>query len=244
VTRDRLRLARALALLAWAAFFDWLWLSGSAASFVGPRTIWVVPFGAIVLTGAALAYAAGIRRSTTASKPSVSQLLGLVALLAPILAVIIVPKPSLGALAVERKESARAAATARPAPDGDAGLDIAQDSASTAFSGIAIADEAPELADSYGVYDGARVKLLGLVSKAPGRPGDGFEISRFSTSCCAADALPYTVRVRPGPKLRTGVWPTDTWVEVAGPVRRERGGGFVLVAERATQQEEPADPYL
>lgn len=241
---DTARLARSLALLAWAGFFDWLWLSGSATSFVGPRTIWVVPFGAIVLTAAALGYVAGIRTSATPSRPSVRELLGLLALVAPILAVLVVPKPSLGALAVERKESTRAATAAIPAPESDYGLDVAQDSPDDAFTAILLVDQSPELAESYGVYDGARVKLLGLVSTAPSRPGEGFEISRFTASCCAADAVPSTVRVKPGPGLRSGIWPTDTWLEAVGVVRREAGGGFVLVAERASQEEEPADPYL
>ncbi len=217
---------------------------GNATSFVGPRTYWVVPFGAIVLTASALAYATGTLTRATPSRPSVGELLGLVALIAPILAVLVVPKPSLGALAVEHKESTRAATAAVPAPEDDYGLDIAQDTSDSAFSAIALVDQSPELAESYGVYDGARVKLTGLVSKSSSRPGANFEISRFSTSCCAADALPYTVRVKPGAGLRTGIWPTDTWLEVGGVVRREPGAGFVFVADRASQVEEPDNPYL
>ncbi len=34
---------RGVSLLAWAGFFDWLWLSGRAGDYVGPRTAWVVP---------------------------------------------------------------------------------------------------------------------------------------------------------------------------------------------------------
>lgn len=240
---DTARLARSIALLAWAVFFDWLWLSGNATSFVGPRTMWVVPFGAIVLSGAAIAYTAGLRPTASPNPPSVRELLGLLALVAPILAVLVVPKPSLGALAVERKDSARAATSTQPAPEASLELDIEQDSSENAFSAIALVDKSPELGENYGVYDGARVRLLGLVSKAPSRPGERFEISRFTTSCCAADALPYTVRVRPAPGLVTAVWPTDSWLEVEGTVRRD-SRGFEFVAERASVRDEPQNPYL
>jgi uncharacterized membrane protein len=45
-----LRSIRALALVAWAGVFTWLWVSGESVRYLGPRTQWVVPVGAIGLT--------------------------------------------------------------------------------------------------------------------------------------------------------------------------------------------------
>ncbi len=81
MTLDWVRLVRGLALLAWAGFFDWLWLSGRAGDYVGPRTAWVVPFGGIVLTITALLYLRGVRAGERSRAPSLLESLGLLALL-------------------------------------------------------------------------------------------------------------------------------------------------------------------
>ena len=44
-----LRSIRALALVAWASVFAWLWITGESVRYLGPRTQWVVPVGAIWL---------------------------------------------------------------------------------------------------------------------------------------------------------------------------------------------------
>lgn len=239
---DPSRLARALTFLAWAGFFDWLWLSGAASSYVGPRTTWVVPFGAVVLTVSAVAYLAGVRTAVPGPRLSPAELLGLLALLAPILAVVVVPDPSLGALAVERKQSARAPVPP-PSPE-DRVYDVAESDPGNALLSVALADADPKYADTYGVYDGARIELFGLVSRQAAAPGAPFELSRFQASCCAADAIPYTARIRPAPGFTPRSHPTDAWVQVSGVVRAVPGGGFVVEAERAERRSEPSDPYL
>lgn len=240
---DLARVPRAVALLAWAAFFDWLWISGEAPGFVGSRTAWVVPFGGVVLTVAALAYLAGVRGGAQAVRPSAPELLGILALLAPILAVMAVPAPSLGALAVERKQSVRAASTPPPPPS-ESRVDLTTLDPGSALLSVSLADADPQYADTYGVYDGARVELLGLVSRQPVGPGAPFELARFQVSCCAADAIPFSVKVQPGPGLERGAYPLDAWLRVSGVVRRTRSGGYLVEATRARRQSEPRDPYM
>lgn len=240
---DPIRAVRALALLAWAAFFDWLWLSGGAPTFVGPRTAWVVPFGAIVLTLAALAYAVGVRRAPRGPRPSPRELLGILALITPILAVLAVPNPSLGALAVEQKKSSRAP-IAPPSESVENTVDLAASSPDRALLSVSLADSDPQYANIYGVYDGVRVEIVGLVSQQAVGPRAPFEVARFMASCCAADAIPYSVRIRPGPSLDPRTYPRDTWLSVSGVVRREPGRGFVVEADRAEPRRKPADPYL
>jgi hypothetical protein len=94
---------RTAALAIWAAFFDWLWLSGASARFVGPRTAWVVVFGAVTLSAsAALHLATGLRAPGAHRPVEARELGGLVALVAPVLALAAVPSANLGALAVAR----------------------------------------------------------------------------------------------------------------------------------------------
>jgi uncharacterized membrane protein YcgQ (UPF0703/DUF1980 family) len=82
------------------------------------------------------------------------------------------------------------------------------------------------------------VRIDGLVSKE--RDGDTFELSRFLASCCAADAMPYSIRVEPpadAPPLEL-----SQWFEVVGTLRGA-DGGFVVVAEQLRPIDRPANPY-
>jgi uncharacterized repeat protein (TIGR03943 family) len=226
---DWTRLVRGAALLAWAGFFDWLWLSGRAGDYVGPKTAWVVPFGGIVLTITALLYARGIRAPDSARGPSARELVGLLALLAPLLLVAAAPSSSLGALAVERKRSTgdQRAAVSRLDRTGDLTL-----------YDIAVANASADYATERQISDGVKVTIDGLVSKAS--DGETFEFSRFLASCCAADAMPYSIRVQP-----TGEAPPlelSQWLEVTGTVRSTEAG-FIVAAEEIRPIDRPANPY-
>jgi len=223
---------RAIALVVWAAFFFWLWLSGAADRYVGPRTAWVVPFGAFTLTVtavlASLAAAQGAPRRLRTREAA-----GFLVLLAPMLALVAVPEPDLGALAVNQKSGPGGvpALGSAPPPRSPTGpltvVDLQEASRSDAY------------ALRRGVRDGRRVEVLGFVSRAADRPGGEFQLARFSIFCCAADAVPYVVRVRG----RGAAPERDAWVRVRGTVRRE-AGGLVLVAEQVTPARPPANPYL
>jgi uncharacterized repeat protein (TIGR03943 family) len=229
MTLDWVRLMRGLALLAWAGFFDWLWLSGRAGDYVGPRTAWVVPFGGIVLTVTALLYLRSVRSGERSRAPSLGESLGLFALLAPLLLVAAAPSSSLGALAVERKRSSG---------DQIAAVDRLGDRAELTLYDIAGANSSADYAADRGIRAGARVDIDGLVSAE--LEGDSFELSRFLASCCAADAIPYSIRVEPpadapAPKL-------SEWQQVAGTLA-QRPEGLVLVAESIREIDRPSNPY-
>jgi uncharacterized repeat protein (TIGR03943 family) len=230
MTLDWVKLVRGGALLGWAAFFDWLWLSGRAGDYVGPRTSWVVPFGGIVLTVSAVLYLRGARRAGAARAPSAGDLLGLVALFAPLLLVAAAPSSSLGALAVDRKRSSGDQLAAVSRLDAKKQLSLYD---------IAGANASTQYASDHGIREGVRVDFDGLVS---GRLEQGtFEFSRFLTTCCAADAMPFSIRVDPpagAPELEL-----SEWLQVSGTLRRDPGGGLVVVAERMKKIERPANPY-
>jgi uncharacterized repeat protein (TIGR03943 family) len=91
---------------------------------------------------------------------------------------------------------------------------------------------------------GVPVRLIGFA--APVAAGDGFLLTRFVLTCCAADARPVRVAVRgAGPP-----WPApDTWLEVVGTWRAERRDAEdehppVLDASELRSVPAPANPYL
>jgi uncharacterized repeat protein (TIGR03943 family) len=226
---DPSRAVRAAALLAWAGFFLYLWVSGQSVEYVGRRTAWVVPFGAIVLGLCALIYLPTIRSSGPARRPSLSELAAAAAVLAPLLVLFVVPSPRLGALAAERKggDDARRA-IAPPDRGSDAPITLAD---------LAWATTVPDFRESRGIREGTPVDFTGFVSKAR---YDQIEVSRFQVSCCAADAIPYSVQVR-GRDVGRGL-AKDTWVRVTGKVTFG-GEQLAVTASNVEGIPEPEDPY-
>ena len=56
--------------MAWGALFAWLWLSGESVRYLGPRTQWVVPVGALGLTLAAAGYLRATRADAVGAHAS------------------------------------------------------------------------------------------------------------------------------------------------------------------------------
>jgi uncharacterized repeat protein (TIGR03943 family) len=228
---------RLVSLVVWSGFFAWLMLSGEVYRYIGPRTRWVVVFGAVILGLAALAQARAMVRSRSLagdSRVSRSELVGLASLLAPIAIVILIPKPTLGSEAASRKAtrgfvSAASSFAPVPQPDGD-----------VSFPEIKFASESDEYAAALGIADGYEIKLTGFVTHPDGGRDGTFALTRFATFCCAADAIPYSVTVAP----KEGQdFSDDTWLTVSGFLVDERGE-FVLQAERITETQEPQNPYI
>ena len=96
---------RILVLVCWAGFFAWLWITGETLRYLGPRTQWLVPFGALALGVAALAYAKST--ASARNRPSAGETLGLAALLVPIVLGMLLVNTQLGALAASKKLTAR-----------------------------------------------------------------------------------------------------------------------------------------
>jgi uncharacterized repeat protein (TIGR03943 family) len=231
MTVDWTRLLRGLGLLAWAGFFDWLWLSGRAATYVGPRTTWVVTFGAITLTAAALLYLAGVPTRRRTGAPAAAELGRLGVVVAPIVLAAMAPAVTLGAQAVDQKRAANGAASTERLADYDGAIRLYELSAA-AFD--------PEWAQLRGIREGLKVDFDGFVS----RPADGgaLELSRFMATCCAADAVPYSVEVR----LPDGApaFAENTWLRVRGTVAPGPGEpAFVVDAESVREIERPLDAY-
>lgn len=218
------RAMRGVVLASWAAFFVWLLVSGEVLRYIGPRTQWVVVFGAVALALAAICY--WLARDERGSAGSV---VGVAVLLLPILAVMVVPKPSLGSLAASRKMSGGPVVSLQPQPLAP-GEEIS-------FPEIEYASESTEYAATSGITDGLAVELTGFVTSTDDENAD-FALTRFSIFCCAADVVPHSVGV-----VAERDYPDDVWLTVRGTLA-DKDGTFVLVADTIEEIPEPRDPYL
>ena len=227
---DGRRAVRGIVLAGWAAFFGWLWFSGEVTRYLGPRTYWVVVFGSITLSLAAVGHLWGLRGRPFS--PTRGDLTGAAVLLLPLLAVVAIPNAQLGAQAASRKASAGGFAAAALLPVPEPGGEIS-------FREIDYASESEEYAASAGIVGGIEVDLTGFVTHPQGGAGT-FSLTRFYVSCCAADAIPFSV-----PISVTGMAdrPDDSWVRVQGPLI-DTGDGFVVEADTIEPTEPPQDPYL
>ena len=240
------RPVRALVLIAWSGFFVSLWISGEADRYLGPRTTWVVSFGAVALTAAALAYGLLAIRDASGKHLTRWEATGYLALLVPILAVLIVPRAELGAQAARKKSTNRSLASMQIATTKRAAARAAAEAAAAAndpvakidFLSVATVTSDPSYASDIAVKPGTRVRLVGFVVRG-GKPAR-FRLARFLISCCAADAVPVFVDV----KAHTTEIPEDNdWLEVTGRLVR-RQGWFFLQAESMTTIPTPEKPYL
>ncbi|MDQ4143106.1 MAG: TIGR03943 family protein [Actinomycetota bacterium] len=234
---DPRRALRTGALIAWAAFFGWLWVSDEISRYLGPRTYWVVPFGTLALGAAAVLHLFTLRGPSPQPRPSATELIGTTLLVAPLIAVLMVPSAELGSLASDRKSTSSGVSSAA------AGLtpESAQLIEDPQFRDVAYAEESDRYAQATGVVEGTEVDLLGFVDEEGGGPAGTFVLTRFYVSCCAADAIPYSVAVDPG--TADDEPPTDSWVRVRGSLEK-REERLVVVAESLERVPEPDEPYL
>jgi uncharacterized repeat protein (TIGR03943 family) len=159
-------------------------------------------------------------------------------LVLPLLSLLLVAPPPLGAFAAARQSDlipvdTRSSYGPLPGPvDGAVPLSLVE------FVYRALYDGDRSL-------EGERVRLTGFVSDAD-VPG-GYQLSRFTVSCCAADARAVDVVLVDGQPAP----PVDTWLEVEGTWRP---GETVAPGEATTQPpvlevatrrsvEAPAEPY-
>jgi uncharacterized repeat protein (TIGR03943 family) len=229
---DPRRALRAGTLFAWSGMFLWLWLSGDQVRFIGPKTAWVVPFGAITLSVAALVYTTTVASRGPTARPSLGELLGAVVLIAPVLLVFTVPDQSLGALAAKRKstKNVRLAAPAKTSKM----LDVYT---------IAYARQDPAFAKQIGAVPGARVSLTGLLSDRDTTTAD-FELVRFRITCCAADATPYAVTVWPENVSIPDTGRDAQWLGVDGYLATGPDGSLQVRATAIRPEDSPTNPYV
>jgi putative membrane protein len=224
------RSIRALALVAWAGLFAWMWATGESVRYLGPRTQWVVPVGALGLTLAAAGYLYATREEAP-RRLRLREGLGLVGLVLPVMAAAVLANAQLGALAASNKLSSRgidSSALARLA---------SRDAKQIGFLQLNAAGRDEGLTRELGLGEGKSVELTGFVSDT----GRLFTLSRFYITCCVADAVPIGVRVSAG--ARGAKLHKDDWIDVTGVLERGHRE-WIVKALRIEGVKPPSDPYL
>lgn len=172
--------------------------------------VWLLAAGAILV---AVGLAALVRFSLGRSLPAHDHPMTRAAwlLLAPAMAVIMIPTDPLGSFAADRRDIRQPDTVLRPdfgplpgPADGTVELGLRE------FVDRAFLDEERSLSDR-------RVRLTGFV--APAADGASFTLSRFVILCCAADAYPVEVSVI----AADAPPPIDSWVTVTGRWRQPPG---------------------
>jgi uncharacterized repeat protein (TIGR03943 family) len=232
VSWDPRRVLRATILVVWTSFFIWLLVTGEVYRYIGLRTHWVVVFGAITLTIATVAQVLSLRSERSPQSPTRGEVAGYVLLLCPVLVVLMIPAPSLGALAASRKATGGVLSSDALIPPPSGGQ--------VSFVDIHFASASERYAADAGISDGYRVELTGFVTHPGGTPAGGFALTRFFISCCAADAIPYSVEVQPG---SAGTFDDNTWLTISGALYKT-GDQYVLRADDVAKVPEPKDPYI
>lgn len=227
---SRIGFARMLVLALWSGFFAWLLLSGEVYRYIGPRTRWVVLFGAVMLGLGAIAQARTLR-SAGDVRSSATEMLAIAAFMAPLAVIVLIPRPSLGSEAAARKSTGLVGASSF--------VPVPQAKGDISFPEITYASESSYYAAAVGIFDGYEVKLTGFVMH-PDNARDGtFALTRFETFCCAADAVPHSVTV----DSEDENYPEDSWLTISGELVNE-GDEYVLQAKRISETEEPDNPYI
>ncbi len=157
-------------------------------------------------------------------------------LTAPLFALLLVAPPPLGAFAANR-QATTVVQTTSGFPELPEAVEGAVPLRVSEFSARALYDTEESL-------DDVTVRLTGFVSDTL---PDGFVLTRFSLSCCAADGTAYSVEVR-GTDLSP---PIDQWVEVVGEWQNRDGhviGEFsdqppLLSATSTVEIPQPESPY-
>lgn len=62
-------------------------------------------------------------------------------------------------------------------------------------------------------FNGKRIEIEGMVYRGAKADKNSFKLFRFAVACCAADALPFSIKVVTATEENL---PNDTWVRVAG----------------------------
>ena len=225
------RLTSALAIGLWAGLFWFVLLTGRTSLYLGSRTHWVVPIGAVILTLLLLGRLASLRAEHVEPiRPRDSWTLAVIAL--PVVILMSIPATSLGAFAVSRRASLASGGFA----SGEAIPSTGDLSLVNVGSALINRDSMRSLV----ARAGSTSSFTGFVDREPGEPANEFLLSRFLISCCIADALSIQVRVVNAPP---GELKADDWVRATGklyPLGRE----VILDASAVEKVSKPKHPYL
>ncbi len=226
------RLITAMVTGGWAAMFWFLLLSGRVSLYLGSRTSWIAPAGAVLLTIIAGGIALSARgRRDSPLRPH--QVFVAAALLVPVILVTVSPPATLGSFSASRKASfsGKGLWTYWGTFDERSEIDLR-------FA--AAAEFWPTARKLLAARAGEPVDFVGFVARNPDTGADEFLLTRFVITCCVADATIVQIRVV---NVTPGEFETDDWVKVSGPIF-PIGNQIIVMADSIEEIDQPRTPYL
>jgi uncharacterized repeat protein (TIGR03943 family) len=224
------RVLTALVLAGWAGLFWYLWLSGRSVLYLGSRTLWLVPVGAVILSVTTVGRLVTLRVAEP-KRVRAKEAWATVIILLPVLLVTSLPSASLGTFAVGKRSTLATAGIT-------SSTDLSKGDLNLVDVAGALADRATMRQLSSRA--GSTVSFKGFVDRIPGQGADEFMLTRFVITCCVADAIAAQVHVVDAPP---GKFSPDDWVRVTGqmyPLGRE----IIVVAAKTESVAKPKHPYL
>jgi uncharacterized repeat protein (TIGR03943 family) len=244
------RRSQAAILLTIGVMALYLGVSDAALAYVkaGLRPLLLVSGG--ILVGLAVVAVVRYGRDQGGHEPHGPGVAWLLAL--PPLALVLIAPPALGAFAASRQ-------TIRPPPisqpvrtdQATAGVDEALfpplvSPGDGAAVPLTLAEYLARDYEAQHTLADVRIRLVGFVTPQPSRR-DGYLLTRFAISCCAADATALKVAIHGDPVPRA----PDTWLEVEGRWQQRTSGDPdqpssetpLLLAESIRVIMQPSPPY-
>lgn len=230
---SRVRVFGGALLLAWAAMFWFLYLTGRVNLYLSTRTSWVVPIGAVLLTAAGIGRLAAAR-VTTPESLSRREALVLALMLAPVIIVMVLPTATLGTFSASKRTQFSTVNFANVY-----GGNITSTSEITLLS-IAAAQTSDAGAQALAKRAGSEVDFVGFVVRYGDTPPGELLLTRYVITCCVADATSVQLRVVNVP---AGQFQANDWIEVKGRIY-PLGRQVLLDATSIRKVPRPDKPYL
>jgi uncharacterized repeat protein (TIGR03943 family) len=224
---------------------------GTLNFYIHPRFNMLIGLAAVGLVITGLVYAYQHRHALLTSEPDhdhehehahshdLSWLALAILALPLILGVAVRPKP-LGAAALQNREINAGSLSSLQAPSGSQLAIMPTAGERNILDWLYLFQSSEDPAD----FAGEPVHVIGFVYQDDRFSETQFMVSRFTVSCCAADAVPVGLVVQ---WPDTAQLPPDTWVEVTGTLQTGEFNGQtmpILQAEEVSETEQPAQPYL
>ena len=240
---------KAVALIAMGLFLYSRYVTGSLLYYINERFVWLTLLASLgfILVGASYHYRAGTQHHShdhhdhhdhgDHQHGSLSWA-GLLLVVSPIVLGLLIPPRPLGAAAMSTRDLSAKSLTSVTAPETDV--------LSKPKGDKNILDWLVEFqsANNPAAFNGQEARVIGFIYRDDRFAANEFMVSRFTISCCAADAAPIGLLVRAGDDVALA---DDSWVEVRGHFEAGQLDGEsmpLLIATDITQTDVPEQPYL
>ena len=231
---NRIAIGKLLILLGMGVYLAQLIISGNLSNYINQRFAWLAYVGAGIFF--VLALASLWQHWKPPAHAHQHYRIGWDILLIaafPLLLAVLIPSRSLGIEAINSGISLRPVGVGNAATFARSPLDR------NILDWLREFNRAPP-----GEFNGQPVDVIGFVYREPQHAPDEFMLSRFTMSCCVADAFPIGMpaRIEGADEVKVG-----SWLRVQGQLRAANFDGELLPVinvDSMEMVEEPQQPYL